>query len=211
MRQSIAIANPGTADLDRRSRAGEAQRPRPDRRHQRHHAPHPSQPIPGIRWLVRRSGPQRAARQPRDRGEVSGRRAESDIRVSTSCSPNRRRLRLQSRNRGIVPVRLDTRGMASGTVISVREENPWAVWKNGVGEHGPKGGLRLLYEMPKGGDDLDRVAQRDLDGELRERHWIEKAKDAGIRKKHWVDFGVRVRWILLHCGLSREANGEKNA
>lgn len=105
-----------------------------------------------------------------------------------------------------MPVQLEKGELAKGTGTRVSQENPWEVWRNSVGERGPRGGLRILYKTPKGSDDLEGVAPRDIAGDLREKYWIDRAKDAGIGKKHWVDFGAQVRWSFGRHALGRNRN-----
>ena len=75
----------------------------------------------------------------------------------------------------------------------------------GVHEGG-KGALEILYAMPDQKDDIWDVAKRDLPGDLRERYWIEQAKDAGINEKTWTNLGITIPWKIERHELGRSRN-----
>ena len=65
-----------------------------------------------------------------------------------------------------------------------------------------KAGLEILYATSTAGDGLDDVQVSRLPGELRERYWIEAAKDVGRRNKPWP-VEVLVPWRIGRHELGR--------
>ena len=69
--------------------------------------------------------------------------------------------------------------------------------------------LEIIYATPDPKDDMSDIGKRDLPAELRERYWIELAKDVGISGS-WVNVGVVIPWEIerQELGSSRNEPGD---
>ena len=65
--------------------------------------------------------------------------------------------------------------------------------------------LEIIYATPDPKDDMSDVGKRDLPSELRERYWIEQAKNVGISGS-WVNVGVIIPWEIERQELGRSRN-----
>ena len=69
-----------------------------------------------------------------------------------------------------------------------------------------KAALGILYATPDARDNMSGIRERDLPGELRERYWIARGKDAGIRKATWGTVSANLEWKIERQELGKNRN-----